>query len=195
MRGVDLGMDGGTMYLSTSCKQLLSFYFYSGKTNAHVTWLSSPFLPTLLVRTLIGQQLTLVYIMRRLPAGQRQYQGVPFVFRTITLGNIVPRTRTVHGFGWFPNPASWQPAAARAPLLTAPSAPHQAETCRRFNEGRCRQPRCRYTHTCKEWAVACPHNNEGQKGTIRPAAKAQPNGLPAGPEPYTDFDAHCACSK
>ena len=50
-------------------------------------------------------------------------------------------------FSWFPDPTSW-PAYAfpNPPPHTRP--PASQEICRRFNEGRCKQQRCKYRHAC-----------------------------------------------
>lgn len=67
---------------------------------------------------------------------------------------------------WPPKWSPWAtlPGTMHGGTHLSPSFPRQgplAELCRRFNEGRCRQSRCRYTHPCKECggphpAVSCP---------------------------------------
>ena len=69
-------------------------------------------------------------------------------------------------FGWFPDPSSW---AANQPYPLSPAIHPRnrptasIEICRRFNEGRCRYPKCRYRHACSECGenhpfVNCPSN-------------------------------------
>ena len=56
----------------------------------------------------------------------------------------------------WPTPATWPTMAS----LPGPSA-KSPEICRRFNEGRCRHPRCKYRHSCSlcqasHPAIQCP---------------------------------------
>ena len=64
-------------------------------------------------------------------------------------------------FGWFPDPSTWQPQAT--PLASQPPsqpARHTSqEVCRRFNDGRCRQARCRYRHACSSCHAPTPSQN------------------------------------
>ena len=72
---------------------------------------------------------------------------------------------------WLSWPLEWAPWSAPAgavhvgaqPSLSNPRQGPLAElhVCRRYNEGRCRQPRCRYTHACRDCAgphpaITCP---------------------------------------
>ena len=84
-----------------------------------------------------------------------------------------PKNPDRQWFGWFPNSSSpwqptspWQPATPWQPQLSAAVlSPLQSssgqEICRRFNDGRCKQGKCRFLHLCKEchaphaW-VTCP---------------------------------------
>ena len=79
----------------------------------------------------------------------------------------------------WPTPAAW-PTMASLPGTSAKSS----EICRRFNEGRCRHPRCRYRHSCS-WcqaahpAVQCPLQAGQQphgrsRSPPRPLGKATP---------------------
>jgi len=76
-------------------------------------------------------------------------------------GQQCPQNPDRPWFGWFPNPSMW--VSPTATPSTGSASRQVAEICRRFNEGRCRQQRCRYTHICKEcgaqhpW-LSCPLN-------------------------------------
>ena len=83
-----------------------------------------------------------------------------------------PRNPDHQWFNWmpFPLPAGHIPPAPAVPVAPAaplPSPSYRQEICRRFNEGRCKQFRCRYLHACKEcqgphpW-LSCPHNQGGR---------------------------------
>ena len=104
-------------------------------------------------------------------------------------GQYCPKNPNGPWSGWFPDPSTWQSAAGMQTPLPPPAAPPprqslSAEICRRFNEGRCRQQRCRYAHTCRDCgaphpSVACPSNQ------TRPANRARsPFRLP-NPAPQT----------
>ena len=81
-----------------------------------------------------------------------------------------PKNPDRQWFGWFPNVSSpWQPASPWQPQLVAAGplssqSTSGQEICRRFNDGRCKQSKCRFLHLCKEchtphaW-VACPRNH------------------------------------
>ena len=80
-----------------------------------------------------------------------------------------PRNPDRQWFNWMPFPL---PAGHIPPVPAAPAAPflspsYHQEICRRFNEGRCKQFRCRYLHACKEcqgphpW-LSCPRNQGGR---------------------------------
>ena len=60
-------------------------------------------------------------------------------------------------FTWCPDPASWsaqvQPVPYRPPAQQHPSR----EVCRRFNEGKCRVPKCKYLHSCSGCQGAHPY--------------------------------------
>ena len=60
-------------------------------------------------------------------------------------------------FGWFLDPTAW-------PSYIPPSLPQQTrppaqaqEICRRFNDGRCKYPKCKYRHACMLAAHARVH--------------------------------------
>ena len=83
-------------------------------------------------------------------------------------------------FGWFPDPSGW-PAQAGGP---PPPSPHYGQRpspdiCRRYNDGRCKQARCKYRHACHDcqgphaW-VDCPRNR------ARPGGRSR---SPLGPPP------------
>ena len=81
-----------------------------------------------------------------------------------------PRNPNRPWFSWFPNPIAWESAMnPRQPPQRSP------EICRRFNEGRCRQSGCRYTHTCLDCygphpRVTCPHKgNERHSSSLAKA--------------------------
>ena len=109
-----------------------------------------------------------------------------FCLQDDQLGQECPKNPDCPWFGWFPNPPAWVP---NPPAWVSPTATtstgivsHQvAEICRRFNEGRCRQQRCHYTHTCKEcgaqhpW-LACPLNQAHHRSMFPP--RPQSTGVP-----------------
>ena len=66
-------------------------------------------------------------------------------------GNYCPKNPDRPWLNWLSEAPP--PRSAQAPNLTTgwPARQRQlAELCRRYNEGRCRQTRCRYTHACRE---------------------------------------------
>lgn len=76
-----------------------------------------------------------------------------------------PRNPHRPWFGWLPDPSSW-PQGPPRPKPTPARAPQQQETCRRFNEGRCRSGNCRYSHRCLDCGgphprTGCPGNQQG----------------------------------
>ena len=84
---------------------------------------------------------------------------------------------------------SWFPASPMVPPPIPPVMPTQGgpsqEICRRFNDGRCRQSRCRFLHLCKEchgphpW-LSCPRNTSAA-GRVRsppPRWAGPPHALP-----------------
>ena len=90
-------------------------------------------------------------------------------------------------FSWFPDPSTWPTyATPNPPPYTKPSA--SQEICRRFNEGRCKQQRCKYRHACSacqgaHTALECPsraatHAAGRSRSPLRAPARAMP-GPPA----------------
>ena len=86
-------------------------------------------------------------------------------------------------FGWFPDPATW-------PAYPPPTHPQQIrplaqlqEICRRFNEGRCKHPKCKYRHACSSChgahaAIDCPSRAQGQAiGRSRSPLRAPARGV------------------
>lgn len=87
-------------------------------------------------------------------------------------------------FGYFPTPVQWQ-----ATMPPSPGDPHyfhvpplsSQEICRRFNEGRCKQLRCKYRHACTScnaphpvvsYAQRLPHQATGRsRSPLRAAPK------------------------
>ena len=64
-----------------------------------------------------------------------------------------PRNPDRPWLNWFPDIPSPRPQQPPGlPPRTGPPTRQRplAEQCRRFNEGRCRQARCRYTHACRD---------------------------------------------
>lgn len=71
---------------------------------------------------------------------------------------------------WFPYPSTWPtpmpstwPGLAHptGPSFLGPSRPLSRDICRRFNEGRCRNLRCKYRHACSSctgthFLLTCP---------------------------------------
>ena len=89
-----------------------------------------------------------------------------------------PRHPNRPWFGWFPTPMAWESA----------TNPHQhpqhlSEICRRFNEGRCRQNGCRYTHRCLDCYSPHPRMTCPRRGNERPRSPVQQprQGLPQQP--------------
>lgn len=58
-----------------------------------------------------------------------------------------PRNPHRPWFGWLPDPSSWSQGLPRPRPMPA-RTPQQQETCRRFNDGRCRSGNCRFIHRC-----------------------------------------------
>ena len=68
-------------------------------------------------------------------------------------GQYCPKNPNRPWLSWLPDWSSWLtvPAAASSSPHHPLPPPHQgpmAELCRRYNEGRCKQARCRFTHAC-----------------------------------------------
>ena len=93
--------------------------------------------------------------------------AVQSVSWTTTSPRTALRTRTVRGGDGL---------LAGPPASSSPAGPHHSrrslEVCRRYNEGRCRLPACRYLHTCTE----CRGDHPAIRHPVRP-------GPPAGPVP------------
>ena len=111
-----------------------------------------------LVRTSIGLSPIPGSTMKPLPVEHGPSQDAIFAYRTATQGSIAPQNPDRSWYGWVPTPPAWPARPSPVP----PAVP-SSEICRRFNQGRCRQTRCRYVHACKEcgaqhpW-VSCPRN-------------------------------------
>ncbi len=77
--------------------------------------------------------------------------------------------------GWPGNLLPWGlPQMAPAPGSSRPSR-RSNEVCRRFNEGRCRMPTCRYVHTCtacggEHPAIQCGRVRQRDRSPVRSAA-------------------------
>lgn len=92
-------------------------------------------------------------------------------------GQYCPKNPNRAWPSWPPEWSPWSapPAMGQIGTQLPASTPRQgpmAELCRRYNEGRCRQARCRYTHACRECgashpAVACPSNQSRNTGRAR----------------------------
>lgn len=94
-------------------------------------------------------------------------------------------------FGWFPDPGNWttssQGQSQPRPYLGFGQRP---ELCRRFNEEKCRYPKCKYRHACSDSQgthplIECPHSRatttrvrsrSPQRALLRPSF--QQTGLP-----------------
>ena len=98
------------------------------------------------------------------------------------VGRYCPKNPNKAYLNWYPDQQTWQPPASHPIPPMQPMQPVQTprqglpqELCRRFNENKCRFPRCRYQHACKgcgaphPW-TACPRNNSRASGR----AMAQP---------------------
>ena len=101
-----------------------------------------------------------------------------------------PRNPNRPWLGWLPDPFHGHPTAMTNPLPLPAQVhnPTSLEVCRRFNEGRCKQVRCRFTHACKEcnaphpW-ITCPRNAARGSGRTRSPFRQQRQGPlhPLGP--------------
>ena len=81
-------------------------------------------------------------------------------------------------FGYLPDAGAWLPQATPQPL---PVTAGRNEACRKFNEGRCKHPRCRYLHVCLECngtraRIDCPRRLPG--GRSRSPSHPPSKGLP-----------------
>ena len=81
-------------------------------------------------------------------------------------------------FGWLPDPSAWasplqNPTASVNPKLSS------LEICRRFNEGRCKQQRCKYRHACSTCqgahaSVECGFKQGRSRSPLRQPTKGAP---------------------
>ncbi len=86
---------------------------------------------------------------------------------------------------------NWIAAASPAPLPAAPIGRQgpQAELCRRYNEGRCKQTRCRFTHACRSCGGAHPivncrvNRDVRARSPVRAPANSTVAGRWPGPQP------------
>ena len=91
---------------------------------------------------------------------------------------------------WLSDTADWArfpPSPALA--YSRPPLSGSREICRRFNDGRCKQPRCKYQHMCTQCQgshplISCPQRPAGptsgrSRSPLRPAHKILPT--PQGP--------------
>ena len=85
------------------------------------------------------------------------------------LARACPRNPNRPWFGWYSSPSA----------VPSQQAGQLQELCRRFNNGRCKQPafNCRYAHRCAE--CGGPHSRlscsrGGQRGSARPRSPIQP---------------------
>ncbi len=127
------------------------------------------------VGTSTGRAPTPACTTRHSREGQGLYLGARFACRTTT----PPKNPNRSWIEWFPDPSNWH---AQPGNLTArpQAAPPQQEICRRYNEGRCRQLRCKYTHACRDcgaphpW-VSCPRNTSRAQGRSRSPLRPPPH--------------------
>ena len=71
-----------------------------------------------------------------------------------------PRNPEQPWLGWYPQ-SPWPSSPAGHTGHAGPASRQSADVCRRYNEGRCRHPRCRYTHSCMDCgaqhpSISCP---------------------------------------
>lgn len=84
-------------------------------------------------------------------------------------------------FGWFPDPMVWNPQAAGGQLPSIYTPRPSQEICRRFNEGRCRQSRCKYRHACQDCQGPHPYIECPRHPVKAPNRSRSPQRLPARP--------------
>ena len=102
-------------------------------------------------------------------------------------GQYCPRNPDRPWLNWLsdvPPPHTPQPAGLPPAAGPSPRQRPLAELCRRFNEGRCRYARCRYTHSCRDCGgphpvVSCPQARTATPGRSR--SPARPVYLPPQP--------------
>ena len=100
-----------------------------------------------------------------------------------------PRNPNRPCFSWFPNPGPY-PTALPITYPHYTQTPHNPslEICRRFNEGRCKQLRCKYRHACSNCngphqLISCPQRLS-HRATGR--SRSPPAPMPM-PKPGTSF--------
>ena len=81
-----------------------------------------------------------------------------------------PRDPNRPWFGWFPG--SWQQGAP-PPRYSTYRSTTSTEICRRFNDGRCKQNTCRYSHRCLDCYGPHPRSSCPRRGIDRPRSPAQ----------------------
>ena len=93
-------------------------------------------------------------------------------------------------FGWFPDLTSWPSVSppANTHLTSYPKYATSQEICRRYNDGRCKQIRCKYRHACSGCQGAHPyvdcslrltnHTTGRSRSPQRPTARGPPAALP-----------------
>ena len=91
-------------------------------------------------KTSTGRCPTLDFIMRHSPDALGRYQGVRIASRTIMWHMPAPVTQIVQYWGLH---RSNNPRFGNSTLSRGVS-----EICKRFNDGKCRRPTCRYRHSC-----------------------------------------------
>ena len=99
-------------------------------------------------------------------------------------GAYCPKNPNRPIFGWLPGLAPWPnpiPSTwpAQTPLPSSATRTPSQEICRRFNEGQCRQPQCRYHHICSNCfgphtVLACPQRPTYAAARSRSPPRAPP---------------------
>ena len=113
----------------------------------------------------------------------------PYCLQDDHTAGYCPKTPNCPLFGWFPHPSAWpMPIPSVYPPTPVLGGSHPGplqEICRRFNEGRCKQLRCKYRHVCGGCAgphtlLACPSRLANQAaGRSRSPPRNPAKGYPS----------------